>query len=110
MDNASTTPQITCPSHPICEILRCNICLEKIYNTQCWTTPDTILVVAFVTIMVSLYWILAPIVSIIKKIIKIYCKIQFLLFKSIINYLWNSRRTEASERIDPTSQPHSRVQ
>ncbi|KAK6030023.1 peptidase family A16 [Ostertagia ostertagi] len=58
---------ITCPSHPICEILHCNICIEKAYNTQCWTTFDTTLIILLATVTISLYWIFAPIIYVPQK-------------------------------------------
>ncbi|KAK6034477.1 hypothetical protein COOONC_28004 [Cooperia oncophora] len=49
---------LTCPAHPICEILHCSFCLEKLYNTQCWTNFDILLATTSFVIAISLYWIL----------------------------------------------------
>ncbi|VDM77246.1 unnamed protein product [Strongylus vulgaris] len=39
-----------CPAQPICETMRCILCWERFYNTQCWTYTQTILVVIILLI------------------------------------------------------------
>ncbi|KAK6726391.1 hypothetical protein RB195_004607 [Necator americanus] len=46
---------LTCPSHPICEVLHYSLCIEKIYNTQCWTNLDILLITSICIILLSCY-------------------------------------------------------
>ncbi|KAK6017083.1 hypothetical protein OSTOST_17429 [Ostertagia ostertagi] len=62
---------ITCPAHPICEILNCSLCLEKIYNSQCLTKLEILLATASVMLIISMYWILNPILFVIGRLIEL---------------------------------------
>ncbi|KAK6031060.1 zinc knuckle [Ostertagia ostertagi] len=35
---------VSCKAHPICETLRCTFCWEHIYNVQCWTNTQMIII------------------------------------------------------------------
>ncbi|PIO71824.1 integrase core domain protein [Teladorsagia circumcincta] len=95
---------ITCPSHPICEILHCNICIEKAYNTQCWTTFDTTIIILLATVTISLYWIFAPIIHALKKLMRL----QLVLFKYVVNRLCK-RRSEKRDREADTIPSNHRI-
>ncbi|VDO60834.1 unnamed protein product, partial [Heligmosomoides polygyrus] len=61
----------TCPPHPICEVLHCRLCLEHIYNTQCWRTLDIAFAISMFLLITTLCWILIPLIAIIKKLLNI---------------------------------------
>ncbi|KAK6017084.1 hypothetical protein OSTOST_17428 [Ostertagia ostertagi] len=88
---------ITCPAHPICEILNCSLCLEKIYNSQCLTKLEILLATASVMLIISMYWILNPILFVIRRLIKL----LLLVFKCFLTIIRKAKRTQ--KQIDPNS-------
>ncbi|KIH66275.1 hypothetical protein ANCDUO_03398 [Ancylostoma duodenale] len=88
---------LTCPSHPICEVLHCNLCIEKIYNTQCWTNIDILLITSVCIIVLSCYWIFKPFIFVIKKRMKLPLR--------LINVLFNLLRRDKRETLRKKQTP-----
>ncbi|ETN80204.1 hypothetical protein NECAME_18033 [Necator americanus] len=90
---------LTCPSHPICEVLHCSLCIEKIYNTRCWTNLDILLITSIYIILLSCYWILKPVIFVIKKTMKLPLRLLNFLF----NLLRRNKRETARRETNPST-------
>ncbi|EYB83533.1 hypothetical protein Y032_0333g2792 [Ancylostoma ceylanicum] len=86
---------MTCPSHPICEVLHCSLCVEKIYNTQCWTNLDILLIASTSFILLSFFWIFKPVIFLFKKTMK--------LLLRLLNFLFNFPRRNKRESKETNS-------
>ncbi|PIO70068.1 tenuivirus PVC2 protein [Teladorsagia circumcincta] len=92
---------ITCPAHPICEVLNCILCLEKIYNSQCWTKLDILLATTSIIIIISMYWILSPMLFVIRRLVKL----PLLVFKCLLAIVRKVKGNHRQKDLDSFSTP-----
>ncbi|VDP42227.1 unnamed protein product [Heligmosomoides polygyrus] len=63
--NISNDDKLACKAQPICELLHCHACWERLYNRKCWTYSDIILLMFGIAAVV----IILPTAYIVVKII-----------------------------------------
>ncbi|VDO23828.1 unnamed protein product [Haemonchus placei] len=98
-NNGTITDEFTvsCEAHPICETLDCPFCWEHIYNVQCWTNTQLIII----ALSLLLIFLILPGICLIAKIV-------FMLMTPLLSMLatMNDEVTPQKIAASPGSTPH----
>ncbi|RCN35992.1 zinc knuckle [Ancylostoma caninum] len=71
---------IECQASPVCELIECSLCLELIYNPNCWSRTQIVMTASFLFAAILTLCILHPIL----RLLSILTRISTLVFRRTI--------------------------
>ncbi|VDK40481.1 unnamed protein product [Cylicostephanus goldi] len=74
---------IQCGSYPVCELIDCTVCLELLYNPDCWTKTQVAVFLSSIFALLVITYMILPALKILLFIVKLPLKIAHFIFKMI---------------------------